>query len=159
VYFKRGGQSHEQAALRQVVVKVRVVNHRLNPDPGEFKPAGEVAEPPQDPNAPNSPATTKAPESEERAELTPPADGWITLEVNTQDTAAMPGDEWVPITAGAWMAVLAGWKLKTHRAERYDTVDQRMEQYSRKPSRRFRARNRRLSLRESSAAFAEQKTT
>lgn len=129
VYFKRSGQSHEQAAVRQVVVKVRVVNHRLNPDPGEFKPAGEVAEPPKDPNA--HPVATEHPESDERAELLP------VLPLETPPPP-IPETAWTPISASAWLAAITGWKLGTRRDCR---VDQMMESFARKPSRRFARRN------------------
>lgn len=119
VYFKRGGQLHEEAELRQVVVKVRVVNHRLNPDPGEFKPAGEIAEPPVDPNAPDIPPTVTAPTLEERAEV-------------SDEDAAMTQS----IAAG--MAAIAGWKLQREDGKLSRRVDQLMEGFSARHSRRFR---------------------
>jgi hypothetical protein len=121
VYFKRGGQSHDEAEVRQVVVKVRVVNHRLNPDAGEFKPAGEVAEPPVDPNAENLPKTVDAPLLEERAQA--PADD---LEF-TQ-------------TLAAGLALIAGWKLQAGKDHQTVSLDSVMEQFLQKPSRRFRRR-------------------
>jgi hypothetical protein len=126
VYFKRSGQSHEQAAGRQVVVKVRVVNHRLNPDPGEFKPAGEVAVPPQDPKA----ISIEESRSEERAELPDafhPADRELT---------DVPADG-TPISAAAWLAAVAGWKFKVHRKGRPVHVDRLMEKFRKRPSRRY----------------------
>ena len=132
VYFKRGGQSHEQAAARQVVVKVRVVNHRLNPDPGEFKPAGEVAEPPKDPNM--HPVATENPETDESAD----ALDWV--QPNDVDVSLIPGDEGIendkdetpPISAAAWVAAVAGWKFRIHRQSRTARVDRRMERFSKR---------------------------
>lgn len=113
VYFKRGGQPHAEAEVRQVVVRVRVVNHRLNPDPGEFKPAGEVAEPPVDPDAPNLPPTVIAPTLEERAEL--PA-----------------GEVEVSHAIAAGLAAVGGWSL--HKGEKKSSarIDQLMEGFSSK---------------------------
>jgi hypothetical protein len=122
VYFKRGGQPHAEAETRQVVVRVRVVNHRLNPDPGEFKPAGEVAEPPVDPNTTNFPPTVTAPTLEERAEL--PAN-----EAEVSRAIALG------------LAALAGWKLQMGKTERSDRVDRLMERFIGKPAQRFRRRN------------------
>ncbi len=130
VYFKRGGQSHEQAVVRQAVVKVRVVNHRLNPDPGEFKPAGEVAEPPQDPNAKNLPISNKIPDDKERAELI----------LETEIPPAMPADDWTPIAAGAWFAAIGAWKLRASQETYSAEVDQMMERFLKSPSPRFRRR-------------------
>ncbi len=119
VYFKRAGQPHAEAEVRQVVVRVRVVNHRLNPDPGEFKPAGEVTEPPQDPNLPMVPATTEA-SLDQRAELP-----------QTQESEA-------PIAAGTGWAALIAWKLQQQRQNSSTRIDQLMERFLRKPSSRFR---------------------
>lgn len=140
VYFKRSGQTHDQAALRQLVVKVRVVNHRLNPDPGEFKPAGEVAEPPQDPNAENIPVTTENPNENERAELSPDVLQTMPLNPTEEHADSLPSDDWVPIAAGAWMAAIAGWKLQRPTDETSTHIDRAMERYSHKPANRFRRR-------------------
>ena len=91
VYFKRGGQSHEQAAARQAVVRVRVVNHRLNPDSGDFKPAGEVAEPPKNPDADTIPTTTtEAPSEQERAEIPAPSEMETLGEIPADSPAVIP---------------------------------------------------------------------
>lgn len=140
VYFKRSGQSHEQAALRQMVVKVRVVNHRLNPDPGEFKPAGEVAEPPQDPNAPNVPATTENPGENERATLPPEAVRNLPPTEMHESAASESSQDWVPIAASAWIAAVSGWKLQRQKDEKTNHIDQAMAQFSQRPANRFRRR-------------------
>ncbi len=115
VYFKRAGQSHDQAAARQTVVRVRVVNHRLNPDPGEFKPAGEVADPPTAPTEGNPPITTKARINSERAEL---------------------HDSFAPsLTEGTALGIglFAAWQ----RLINYK-LDHQMEKFANRKSRRFR---------------------
>ncbi|WP_166825762.1 Ig-like domain-containing protein [Thalassoroseus pseudoceratinae] len=43
VYFLQPGQTMDQAAQRQRLLDVRVVNGRLNPNADEFKPAGELS--------------------------------------------------------------------------------------------------------------------
>ncbi len=131
VYFKRGGQSHEQAAARQRVVKVRVVNHRLNPDSGDFKPAGEVAEPPKNPDAANdSSTTTKAPTDNERAENPVPAES-DTL----GDISANPPADWATLAAGVWLVSRASREFHSKPDDRTAHVDQLMEQF---PSKRKR---------------------
>ncbi len=134
VYFKRGGQSHEQAAARQAVVRVRVVNHRLNPDSGDFKPAGEVAEPPKNPDANNdNTTTTKAPSEKERAEIPTPEEMETLGEIPTDSAAVIPPVDWATLAAGVWLVSRAGRRLHKKHENRTVPIDQLMEQF---PSKR-----------------------
>lgn len=98
VYFRQSGQTLDQAALRQRLLEVRVVNGRLNPKADEFKPAGELSQGDGDPQRPETdsvntepePKTAPAPKPVERINaaesvpLDPPVSGLIGVGVASQ---------------------------------------------------------------------------
>ncbi len=98
VYFRQSGQTLDQAALRERLLEVRVVNGRLNPNADEFKPAGELSrddgdQPRSDRDSVDKTADPKTVpalkpsariDAAESAPLDPPVSGWIGLGVASQ---------------------------------------------------------------------------